>query len=246
MKMAQEYASIPDLNIYHTDQLYEGVEAGKGFVTNKYAQMKAMAEEGEYSWRVLGFFAGVLMILNGVFGALSSLFGLSLFGLLINLFIAIFGTICGLLEYQDKALTKKYLRTIEREMHFLYLPMGRGIFYVFCGTLLVTKGGLWSAMCGLCIVCIGVLVFYSNRQAFASLVELRANQFDDAKIQELFNTYDANGDGALAPADLASLCSDLGSPLDYNTLESALLILDVDSNGKITYSEFIGWYKGNR
>jgi hypothetical protein len=43
---------------------------------------------------------------------------------------------------------------------------------------------------------------------------------------------------------LANLCSDLGSPLDYNTLESALLILDVNVNGKISYDEFIGWYKG--
>lgn len=43
---------------------------------------------------------------------------------------------------------------------------------------------------------------------------------------------------------LASLCSDLGSPLDYNTLESALLILDTNANGKISYDEFIGWYKG--
>ena len=43
---------------------------------------------------------------------------------------------------------------------------------------------------------------------------------------------------------MASLCSDLGSPLDYNTLESALLMLDVNANGKISYEEFIGWYKG--
>jgi Ca2+-binding EF-hand superfamily protein len=44
---------------------------------------------------------------------------------------------------------------------------------------------------------------------------------------------------------LASLCNDLGSPLDYNTLESALLILDVNMDGKINYEEFIGWYKGS-
>ena len=159
---------------------------------------------------------------------------------------------------------------IERELHFLYLPMGRGVFYVFCGNLLVVKGGLWSAMSGLCILCIGCLIFYSNRAAAASLHELRAQQYDDAKIQEVFNTYDVNGDGCLAPTEyvafeffvvvfallhkifvhlmfrLANLCNDLGSPLDYNTLESALLTLDVDANGKISYAEFIGWYKGDK
>ena len=45
---------------------------------------------------------------------------------------------------------------------------------------------------------------------------------------------------------LATLCSELGSPLDYNALESALLMLDVNANGKISYAEFLGWYKGRR
>jgi hypothetical protein len=104
-------------------------------------------------------------------------------------------------RYQDKALTKKYLKFIEREMHFLYLPMGRGVFYIFCGTLLVEKGGLFSALSGMSILCIGCLLFYSNRQAAASLAELREGQFDDDKIQQVFNSYDTNGDGSLAPAE---------------------------------------------
>lgn len=245
--MSQEYSSIPDLSNVHYDQesFQMGVNAGTNFVKSKYAQLRDLAEEGEYSWRVMGFFAGMLMLLNGVLGALSSLFGLALFSLLINIYITMFGAICVLLEYQDRALTKQYLRIVEREIHFLLLPMGRGIFYTFCGTLLVVKGGLFSALSGICILCIGCVLFYSNREAAASLAELRATQFDDQKIQQLFNSYDKSGDGSLTPAELANLCNDLGSPLDYNTLESALLILDVNSDGKITYEEFVGWYKGS-
>lgn len=112
--------------------------------------------------------------------------------------------ICGYVytcRYQDRSLTKKYLRTVEREMHFLFLPMGRGIFYTFCGTLLIVKGGVFSSLSGICILLIGCLLFYSNRQAVASLSEIQAGQFDDQKIQQLFNTYDKSGDGALAPAE---------------------------------------------
>lgn len=242
--MAKEYSAIPDITDYDPEKLKMGIDAGKNYMKEKYAQMKVIAEEGEYSWRVLGFFAGMLMTVNGLLSSLSALFGLSLFSLLINLFVVLFGVICTMLEYQDKTMTKKYLQTIEREMHFLYLPMGRGIFYFFCGSLLIVKDGLFSAISGLCILLIGCLLFYSNRRAVAALAELREEQFNDEKIQQLFHTYDKNGDGSLAPAELASLCSDLGSPLDYNTLESALLILDVNTNGKISYEEFIGWYKG--
>jgi hypothetical protein len=86
-------------------------------------------------------------------------------------------------------------------MHFLFLPMGRGIFYTFCGTLLIVKGGVFGSLSGICILLIGCLLFYSNRQAVASLSEIQAGQFDDQKIQQLFNTYDKSGDGALAPAE---------------------------------------------
>lgn len=98
-------------------------------------------------------------------------------------------------------MTKKYLKTIEREMHFLFLPMGRGIFYTFCGTLLMAKGGLISTLSGVCILAIGCLLFYSNRQAVASLADIRAGRFDDQKIQQLFNSYDVRGDGTLEPAE---------------------------------------------
>jgi len=145
------------------------------------------------------------MSLNGVLGALSSLFGLALFSLLMNVYIVVFGAICVLLEYQDRSLTKKYLRTVEKEMHFLFLPMGRGIFYTFCGTLLIVKGGLFSALSGICILLIGCVLFYSNRQAAASLAELRAGQFDDQKIQQLFSSYDKSGDGSLAPAEYVDM-----------------------------------------
>lgn len=42
---------------------------------------------------------------------------------------------------------------------------------------------------------------------------------------------------------LASLCQSLGSPLDYNTLESAILLLDTNGDNKIQYEEFLAWYK---
>ena len=43
---------------------------------------------------------------------------------------------------------------------------------------------------------------------------------------------------------LAALCQSLGSPLDYNSLEAAVLLLDKDGNGRIDYVEFANWWKG--
>lgn len=43
---------------------------------------------------------------------------------------------------------------------------------------------------------------------------------------------------------LAALCQALGSPLDYNSLEAAVLLLDKDGDGRIDYAEFANWWKG--
>ena len=104
-------------------------------------------------------------------------------------------------RYQDKSLINKYLCHIDRELHVLLLPMGRGIFYVFCGTILVEKGGVLSGLCGLGVFFIGCLLFYSNWQAAVSLGKLRAEQFDEDKIQETFKTYDTNGDNSLSASE---------------------------------------------
>jgi Ca2+-binding EF-hand superfamily protein len=51
--------------------------------------------------------------------------------------------------------------------------------------------------------------------------------------------------GALDPAELSALVASLGTTLTLNQLESAVFVLDKNEDGKITFEEFLGWYKGN-
>jgi Ca2+-binding EF-hand superfamily protein len=67
---------------------------------------------------------------------------------------------------------------------------------------------------------------------------------NEKELEATFKRFDIDNTGTLDSAELASLCQSLGSPLTLNELESAILVLDVNGDGKITYGEFLKWYVG--
>jgi Ca2+-binding EF-hand superfamily protein len=50
--------------------------------------------------------------------------------------------------------------------------------------------------------------------------------------------------GALDSAELVTLVASLGTTMTFNQLEVALLLLDKNGDGKITFDEFLYWYQG--
>jgi uncharacterized membrane protein YdcZ (DUF606 family) len=143
------------------------------------------------------------MVLNGLMSLLGSLF--SPLGAVLNIYLTGFGIICILLEYKDQTITKRFLDYIKREAHFLYIPHGRGAFYVFCGSLLFAKGGIVNMVMGLCVAVVGVILYYSNQVAIEALAKMREEQFDSQRIAALFQAHDKDNDGALSSSECVSL-----------------------------------------
>lgn len=165
------------------------------------AQLRKYAEEGNWTWKVLGFIAGLLMMANGVLSFLVELTSLSPLMAVLDIYMFCFGLICVLLEYKEQALTQKYINIIRREALFLYKPYGRGAFYMLCGSILLAKGGILSPLIGLFVCCIGLLLFSSSRQAQRSLDVLREQQFNDELMSAKFQEFDKNNDGYLNAAE---------------------------------------------
>jgi Ca2+-binding EF-hand superfamily protein len=61
--------------------------------------------------------------------------------------------------------------------------------------------------------------------------------------QIVFEKHDADGSGFINAAELRSLCMDFGHYLSDEELSLAVKKLDVNGDGKITYSEFIQWWR---
>ena len=72
-------------------------------------EVHKFAEEGNYNWKVLGFFAGILLMLDGFFGFFIAFTSLDLSRALINLYLVLFGAICSMLEFKGNSFTEKYV-----------------------------------------------------------------------------------------------------------------------------------------
>lgn len=141
------------------------------------------------------------MVVNGALSFLGDLTGLSPLMAILNVYLVSFGIISILLEYKDQTLSKRFLDYIKREAHFLYIPHGRGAFYVFCGSLLCAKGGLVSFFMGLAVTLVGVILYYSNKAAYEALDKMKEEQFDIQRISQLFQKHDKNNDGCLTASE---------------------------------------------
>lgn len=79
------------------------------------------------------------------------------------------------------------------------------------------------------------------KQAYA-LAQNKYNELKTTKVEPLFKKYDKDNSGAIDKGELASLCKDLGVPLDDAQLNAAIADLDVNNDGVIDLSEFSKWW----
>jgi len=209
-------------------------------------ELQKYVDEGHYSWKAFGLIAGVLLVMNGFLSFAYEIMALSPLMAILNVYLIIFGVILIVLEYKEKTFTKRFCDIIRKEALFLSRPYGRGAFYTFCGTLLVCKGGLFSFsfIIGLFISGLGICIFVVSRRATLALEAHRADMTDEEAVRAKFYEFDKDKSGALDSPELAKLCQSLGSPLTYNQLESALLLLDKDGDGAVEFGEFFDWWRG--
>mmetsp|Transcript_6355 Transcript_6355/g.6571 ORF Transcript_6355/g.6571 Transcript_6355/m.6571 type:complete len:255 (-) Transcript_6355:46-810(-) len=210
---------------------------------SKLREFQKICEDGRYTWKVFGLIAGILLVVNALLGFTSQVLSLSPLMAILNLYMLLFGLILIALEYKDKTYTIRFINIIRKESFFLTRPYGRGAFYTFCGTLLICKGGLVNLIMGLFISALGIFIFIASRRAVQALQQQKAALFDEEAVKQKFNELDTDKSGSLDAAELAKLCQSLGSPLNYNQLESAIMLLDKDGNGKVDYSEFLQWWQ---
>eukprot|EP01033_Poteriospumella_lacustris_P013366 gene13366-9570_t len=212
------------------------------YTREKLLEAKKYADEGEWTWKIGGFLAGVSIVVVSVFGFLSDFFGLAPVNAVLDLYLVAIGLILAVLEYKQHFLTQPYLNALRREALFLYRPYGRAAIYFFVGLLLMTYSGLFGKMAGLFSAVVGVVVFYSSRSAIQHLETMRTSMRSEAQVTSRFMEFDKDNSGTLETKELASLCKSLGSPLTLNELESAIFILDKNGDGKIELNEFLSFW----
>ncbi|MDQ3263631.1 MAG: EF-hand domain-containing protein [Myxococcota bacterium] len=76
---------------------------------------------------------------------------------------------------------------------------------------------------------------------------VRYNESDPlAEVKEIFGHYDRDKSGIIEAKEFARICEALGMELEEHELKVALLTVDQDGDQKISWAEFLGWWKSMR
>merc|ERR1712098_587384 len=91
---------------------------------------------------------------------------------------------------------------------------------------------------------VGVMNIGAAKLAGSKLNKIRSALTDEARCRELFNQHDVDHSGELDTAELARMAQALGSSLTHNELEAAIISLDTDRSGAVSFEEFMVWFRG--
>ncbi|KAI1142425.1 COPI associated [Hypoxylon sp. FL0543] len=83
------------------------------------------------SFRIVNLAVGIIMILGGI----SQFFNLGFQSIIIGAYVLVFGLATALLEFQIPPQVSRYAS-------FMFSFLGRGVFYVFVGSILLNHGVL--------------------------------------------------------------------------------------------------------
>lgn len=67
-----------------------------------------------------------------------------------------------------------------------------------------------------------------------------------AEVREIFQHYDRNNSGIIEGREFARICEALGMEMEEHELKVALLDVDRDGDGRISWDEFLGWWRSVR
>lgn len=77
--------------------------------------------------------------------------------------------------------------------------------------------------------------------------EISSPTFGETKplVRQVFEKYEKNRSGWISLSDLQDLCYDFGTFLSEDELTLAISEIDVDRDGRLSYEEFMVWWRTN-
>jgi len=233
---AQEFASEKK------EQLYEKFDAA-------YSRLQEFSKNGHWTWRTVCFCASLLSL---AFSILTFINVLSLvlapINYVINAFILVFSLILVVFEFPKDLTCLQSLRNwFERWAKAFARLVGRGLFYVFLGTIMITVYGWLGWIIGALLIAVGVISLIIGIMLSMKLRDKRnelQTRFgnDFSRIQEQFNRFDTDGNGLINSVEFAAMCHGLGLNLTDSERDYALDLLDKDRDGAIDVYEFAAWF----
>jgi len=216
-------------------------------VQEAFQHRKQFATEGNLNFRMFAFVGGLAVIFTSI-ESLSIVIiereFLNIFIYLTNLFFGII--ICILeahfLQFDRVQDTRRKIVELVPILKYLY---GRGIFYIFSGTIQLSELSPTNIFSGLFLVGVGILfltIGWSTKKRFKKLKKVLK---DPNALKKYFRKFDRDGDNVLDRDEFGALIVGLtAEEMDEDELEGAFAVMDVEGKGYVTLEELITWWQG--
>mmetsp|Transcript_2717 Transcript_2717/g.3868 ORF Transcript_2717/g.3868 Transcript_2717/m.3868 type:complete len:272 (+) Transcript_2717:50-865(+) len=204
--------------------------------------LASKATDGSTSQRSLAVVGGIGMTVIGVLSFLSDTLTLSVVSALLSAYIILFGLITVVLESKHALCSAERKNKIYEYVKALEFVWGRGIFYLFCGIVMFSVGGIFNYIGGLYMLLLGGWMLYNGVKSFNHLGGLKGEIKNEKEAAAKFREFDTDKSGDLDSREFANLAKALGHELSHPLLETTIKLLDTDRSGTISLKEFLDWY----
>jgi len=225
------------------EQLYEKFDA-------TYAKLTEFYKKGHWTLQTFCF-AGAIAVLVLSILSFISIFKVLLDPLhyLINVYVLILAFFLMVFEFPyEFSPLRKFRQWAEVWIRAFERLIGRGIFYLFLGALIIsTYGAIFGWIIGAYIVICGLVSIFFGLMLSRKLTNMR-NELQDRfgndfeRIQQQFSRFDTDHNGYIDATEFTAMCSSMGVELTTAERDYALNMLDKDHDGVIDIYEFAAWF----
>jgi hypothetical protein len=135
------------------------------------------------------------------------------------------------------------IRTVvTRYFNIFRLLWGRGLLYIYVGTMNMTIDHEFSVYTGLAIVAFGFLAIASGAHASYNLDKMKTSLTDEAYLWSKFDALDTEHDDSIDLNGFAELLWSLGMEFDDAYTFKAFSQIERDAGAKITFEQFRDWW----
>ena len=154
-------------------------------VTNEIRKWATALTEGHVTVRALATVASAAIVVVGVLAFFGSVLKDPLNALMQG-YLVVFGGVLFVLEARTYIFTHRWRILLSEHAKFLTTIWGRGLFYVFVGSVSLAMKNFFNSVVGLGTILVGVLMIVIGRVADNKLSELRQSLYDEDALKRKF------------------------------------------------------------
>ncbi|KAG7363808.1 hypothetical protein IV203_027169 [Nitzschia inconspicua] len=136
----------------------------------------------------------------------------------------------------------KIRAVFSRYFNILRLVWGRGLLYVFAGSMNMAGGWPVAVYTGIPLAVVGIWAIFWGARASFNLDRLRSSVTDEVYLWTKFDDVDDDGDEMIGVDGFSSLVWSLGLEVNDKYTYETFLLIDKDKNGLISFDDFKGWW----